>query len=142
MGRRVTMLAVAALLLAGGLGCRVCGDRPGWFASRCRDDRACRLVGHTRDACFDPTGGVPGVPVGGSVLGSGEFPGTLVPGNGVPVLPGTAPGGQPAELPYPQPSDLIPRTGVPPFAPPTPAPAGPLGVLPAPTNGTPVKATR
>jgi hypothetical protein len=68
----------------------------------------------------------------------GGAPGGFVPGNGVPLLPGAGAG---SELPFPQPTDLIPRTGVPvPPATPFPAP-GEVGasVLPVPKVAVPVK---
>ena len=81
-----------------------------------------------------------GVPVGGSVAGPG-IPGGLVPGNGVPVLPGPTPVGPPNELPMPTPSDLIPRQGVP-YAPPSVAPDPGIGAVPGQRSGQPVRTGR
>jgi hypothetical protein len=113
MIRRVTMLSLAAGLLAAAAGCRSsCGH--GWFTSA-HDPAPCELVGT-------------------SVM---PAPTTLVPGSAVPLAPGGS------ELPYPQPNDLIPRPGVPvPPAIPVPAPGDTTGLLPAPKLGTPVKSVK
>ena len=60
---------------------------------------------------------------------------------GVPLLPG---GGTGTELPFPQPNDLIPRTGVPvPSATPVPAPGdGGAALLPVPKLAVPVKGSK
>jgi hypothetical protein len=83
----------------------------GWFTSGSRDSGSCMLVGR-------PTEMPVGMPAG------------------VPLTPGAG-----ADLPYPQPNELIPRTGVPvPPAVPSPAPGdGGSAVLPAPKFGVPVK---
>jgi hypothetical protein len=131
MIRTKPVLALMCGLAIAAAGCRNCGDRCGWFASRACDP--CRQVGRTvpANACFDP---VTGVPVSSSDPGT---PGMLIPGSGVPVLPG--PAGPPSELPMPQPNELIPRPGVP-LAPPAAAPAdGSVGTLPPPRFGVPVK---
>lgn len=119
MIRRFSMVSLAAGLLVAGVGCRGSCSK-GWFTSA-SDPAACRLVGRS-DVIIDSPGA----------------PGAFVPGNGVPLMPGTAPG---SALPYPQPTDLIPRTGVPvPPAVPTPAPGdGGAAVLPAPKIAVPVK---
>lgn len=113
MARRVTTMVVAAALLTAGMGCRSTCSK-GWFTSS-RGPVDCQLVGRPGEVVI-------GTPVpGGS---------TLVPG-----------AGSSGELPYPQPSDLIPRTGVPvPPAIPSPAPGdGGAALLPAPKFGVPVK---
>jgi len=123
MIRKLSLMGLAAGLLAAGAGCRSCSK--GWFTSA-SDPAPCRLVGGS-DVIYGSTG----TPLGGA-------PGGFVPGNGVPLLPGAAPG---TELPFPQPTDLIPRTGVPvPPAVPTPAPGdGGAAILPAPKVAVPVK---
>ena len=131
---RVTVLAVAAGLLLTQAGClwrRCCGD--GGMAHRgC--EPPCHMAGRGGDCCD-------GVPVGGSIAGPG-IPGGLVPGNGIPVLPGPAPVGAPNELPMPNPSDLIPRQGVP-YAPPSVAPdPGTFGAIPGQRSGQPVRTGR
>jgi hypothetical protein len=133
MFRRVMVLALAAAMVSATVGCRHnCGGN-GWFTSRASCEPPCSLASRPADPCY------PGTPVslGG---GPGVVPeGTLVPGAGVPLMPG--PAGPAPELPYPQPTDLIPRPGVPvPSAVPTPAP-GEMGtnILPAPKAGVPVK---
>lgn len=129
MIRRVSMISLAAALLAMGVGCRHdCGG--GWFTSSSRGSAPCQLVGGSSGVMLDSTG----APIGGA-------PGAFVPGNGVPMLPGATPG---TALPFPQPNDLIPRTGVPvPPAIPTPAPGdGGAAVLPVPKVGVPVKTTK
>lgn len=115
MVRRISMICVAAALLALSVGCRHRCSGGGWFTSASRDAAPCQLVGRSSDAVI------------------GGAPGTFVPGNGVPLLPGT-------QLPFPQPNDLIPRPGVPvPPAIPTPAPGdGGAAVLPVPKIGVPV----
>lgn len=126
----LAVLGGLAILTAG---CRNCGDRCGWFASRSCDP--CRQVGRSipADACVDP---VTGIPVS-NVPGEFGSPGMLVPGSGVPLLPG--PTGPSTELPMPQPNGLIPPPGIP-FAPPSVAPGdGTMGTLPAPKFGVPVK---
>lgn len=131
MFRRVTVLALAVALLTTAAGCRSRCGGGGWFTSRLHDDSPCRLVGRPADACCDP---VVGMPV--SVTGPG-VPGGVIPGTGVPLVPSVGPAG--TELPYPQPTDLIPRPGVPvPSAVPTPAPGGETGLLPQPRVGVPV----
>jgi len=126
MIRRMSILSLAACLAALGVGCRTdCGS---WFSSSSRGSAPCQTVGQS-DMLLDSTGR----PIGGA-------PGAFVPGNAVPLLPGS-PG---TDLPYPQPADLIPRTGVPvPPAIPTPAPGdGGAALLPAPQFGIPVKTTK
>ena len=126
MIRRVSLACVAVALLSPSVGCRHdCGG--GWFTSAPRGSAPCQLVGRS-DVILDSTG----TPIGST-------PGAFVPGNGMPLMPGAAPG---SDLHFPQPNDLIPRTGVPvPPAIPTPAPPGEGGaaVLPAPKFGVPVK---
>jgi hypothetical protein len=137
MLRRVSVLGLAAALLTAAAGCRSqCGERHGLFTSSCGSPPSCRLIGSCKngEGCCE---GYPiqGVPVSGP---GGPAPGVLVPGNGVPVLPGPyGPETRPDELPYPQPSGLIPPAGVP-YAPPGPAPGdmGNNGGLPR--NGQPV----
>lgn len=131
MVRRVTVLALAAAMVSTTVGCRTrCGG--GWFTSRLHGDSPCRLVGRPADGCCEEVAGVP-VSVGGPAM-----PGTLVPGAGVPLLPGAT--GPAPELPFPNPSDLIPRAGVPvPPAVPVPAPGEMGNVLPPPKFGVPVK---
>ena len=131
MVRRVSMMSLAAILLTLSVGCRHNCGGGGWFTSSSRDSAPCQLVGRSSDVILDSTG----TPIGG-------IPGGFVPGNGVPLMPGGAPGTQ---LPFPQPNDLIPRTGVPgvPPAIPTPAPGdGGAALLPAPKLGVPVKTTK
>ena len=69
----------------------------------------------------------------------------VVPGPGMPLVPGIVPGGPAPELPYPQPTDLIPRPGVPvPPAIPVPAPdsgAARNATAFAMSSGTPVLPT-
>ena len=127
MVRRLSILSLSAFLLTFTVGCRHdCGS--GWFTSSSRGSAPCQLVGRSSDVIIDSTG----TPIGGT-------PG-FAPGNGVPLMPGTAPG---STLPFPQPNDLIPRTGVPsvPYADPSAAPGG-MSVLPVPKIGVPVKTTK
>ncbi|QDU21567.1 hypothetical protein [Urbifossiella limnaea] len=123
MVRKVSVLALAVAATVAAGGCRTnCGS--GWFTSR-GNSAPCQLVG-SGSSCVE------GVPVGGN------FP-TGTPGGFIPGGSG-GPGG-PSELPLPQPTDLIPRPGVPtqPFAVPTPAPGeGGANLLPAPKGGVPV----
>ena len=96
-----------------------------------------RLIGSGKqtDVCYDPSTGYPiGMPVSGP---ASVYPGTLIPGNGVPLLPGPT-GLAPNELPFP--GSTIPPAGIP-FAPPTTAPGdmGPNAALPLPRNAVPVK---
>ena len=122
MGRKVSVLALAVATFAAAGGCRHrCG---GWFTSGCRAEAPCQVAGSSG-------GVVDGVPVGGGFPAG--VPAGVVPGGGYPL-----PTGGPSELPLPQPSDLIPRQGVP-FAPPTPAPGdNGASLLPAPKGGVPV----
>lgn len=115
MLRRVSMFVLAAATLAAGFGCRNSCSK-GLFTSSSRDPSPCQLVGR-------PTDVVIGAPATG----------------GVPLMPGVP--GTGGDLPYPQPTDLIPRTGVPvPPAVPTPAPGdGGAAVLPVPKVAVPVK---
>jgi len=134
MIRRFFTLALAGLAAAA-VGCRHCGER-GWFASTHRGDDHGTLTGRPTagEVCYDP---VPGIPASGGFVGHGA-PTTLIPSAAVPPQPGV----RPDELPYPQPSDLIPRPGVP-LAPPSAAPGdGSAGVLPAPRAGVSVKGTK
>jgi hypothetical protein len=112
MLRRVSMFVLAAATLAAGFGCRSSCSK-GWFTSSSHDPFACQLVGRPTD-----------VVIGSPAVG------------GVPLTPGVG-----GDLPYPQPTDLIPRTGVPvPPAVPTPAPGeGGAAVLPVPKVAVPVK---
>lgn len=122
MVRRAAVLGVAGVLVAAA-GCRhSCGDR-GWFTGFGRGSAPGNLVGRSGgvEVCADPVG--PGVPVSGGGIGPG-FGGTLMPRSAVGA----------EELPLP----TIPPVGVP-LAPRTPAPADPLGTLPPPRIGTPVK---
>jgi hypothetical protein len=126
MVRRTSMLSLAGCVLTLSVGCRSdCGG--GWFSSSSRGSAPCQTVSQP-GVILDSTG----QPIGGA-------PGAFVPGNAVPLIPGS-PG---TDLPYPQPADLIPRTGVPvPPAIPTPAPGdGGAALLPAPQFGVPVKGT-
>ncbi|HYH66492.1 MAG TPA: hypothetical protein VD866_17495 [Urbifossiella sp.] len=131
MIRKVSVLALAAATAAAAGGCRSnCGS--GWFTSR-GSNAPCQLAGSS-GACMD------GTPVGGSFPAG--VPGGVIPGGGYPPPGGGygAPVG-PSELPPPQPTDLIPRPGVPtqPFAVPSPAPGeGGANLLPAPKGGVPV----
>ncbi len=137
MFRRLTMTALAAGLLAAGVGCRSsCGERRGLFGLCNRSDGGGdHLLGFHKGnnggtvTGFEGDCGVPGQLTG------------LPAQEGVPLMPapGPVPGGvapgRPDELPFPQPSgDLIPRPGVP-FAPPTPAPAE----ITTPSSRTPAK---
>ena len=129
MIRRMSMMCVAAALLASSVGCRSnCGG--GWFTSSSRGAAPCQLVGRSSDGIVDSTG----MPIG-------AVPGTFGPGNGVPLLPGSGTG---TELPFPRPNDLIPRTGVPvPSATPVPAPGdGGAALLPVPKVAVPVKGSK
>lgn len=112
MVRRVSMMVLAAALVASAAGCRSSCSK-GWFTSASRGPAECQLVGRPGEV----------------VIGTPVPAGTYVPNAG---------GG---ELPFPQPNELIPRTGVPvPPAIPTPAPGdGGAAFLPAPKNGVPVK---
>lgn len=136
MTRRLITLSLATALTTASAGCRLCGDR-GWFTSTRRGDAPGILAGRSQpgEACCDP---LSGLPVSGIPSGVGP-PTTLIPGPaGLPTYPGT----RPDELPYPQPTDLIPRPGVP-LAPPSPAPAdGGTSMLPAPKAGVSVKGGR
>jgi hypothetical protein len=126
MVRRVSMLCLSAALLTVGVGCRNCCG--GGLMSSSNGAAPCQLAGRSTDVILDSTG----MPIGAA-------PGTFGPGNGVPLLPGASPG---TPLPFPQPTDLIPRPGVPgvPPAIPTPAPGdGGAAVLPIPKIGVPVK---
>lgn len=111
MARRVSMFVLAAAMLSAGLGCRNSCSK-GWFTSASRGPADCMLVGRPGDM----------------VIGS--------PTTGVPPAPGSG-----ADLPFPQPNELIPRPGVPvPPANPSPAPGdGSSAILPAPKFGVPVK---
>ena len=113
MLRRVSMLVLAAAMLSAGFGCRSSCSK-GWFTSGSHNSDSCMLVGR-------PTT----MPIG-SITATG----------GVPLSPGAGP-----DLPFPQPNELIPRTGVPvPPAVPSPAPGeGGAAVLPAPKYAVPVK---
>ena len=130
MLRRVSILSLSLALLTASVGCRHRCGGGGWFTSASHDAQPCQLVGRSSGAILDSTG-----------LPFGAAPGTFVPGNGVPLMPGSAPG---TDLPFPQPNDLIPRTGVPvPPAIPTPAPGEVgAGILPVPKIGVPVKTTK
>lgn len=121
MIRRFSMVSLAAGLLVAGVGCRNSCSK-GWFTSA-SDPASCRLVGRSSDVIIDSPGAAPGA---------------FVPGGGVPLMPGAGNGTQ---LPFPQPAELIPRTGVPvPPAVPTPAPGdGGAAVLPVPKLAVPVK---
>lgn len=131
-GRKPVLALLGGLAFAAA-GCRNCGDRCGWFASRACDP--CRQIGRsapTTDCCVSPIAGMPVSNVTGE-----PAPGILLPGSGIPMLPG--PGG-PSELPMPQPN-LIPPAGVPgvPYAPPSVAPGeGSASTLPPPRYGVPV----
>ena len=131
MVRKVSVLALTVAAAATAGGCRSsCGG--GLFTSR-GQSTPCQLVGSSASC-------VEGMPVGGSFPAG--VPGGVVPGGAYPFQGGgySTPGG-PSELPLPQPSDLIPRPGVPtqPFAVPGPAPAdGGANLLPAPKGGVPV----
>src|SRR5262245_27996429 len=99
MFRRLTVWGLAAMLLTAGLGCR---------HNSCRTvsssgGSSTRLIGSGKppEVCYD---GVVGMPVSGQ---PGVNPGTLVPGNGVPLLPGPM-GVSPNELHFPQPSNIPP----------------------------------
>jgi hypothetical protein len=134
MFRRTSALALGVALLAAATGCRSscnnCNNSHGWFTSNARQDVPCQLVsnGKAMDGCFDA---VTGVPVPCPPPGA-----TVLPGGGYPYSP--PPVTRPDELPYPSPSDLIPRPGVP-YAPPYPAPGG-EGASAVPKAGTtPVK---
>lgn len=118
MIRRFSMAGLATALMVAGIGCRASCSNGGLFTSA-NTPGECRLVGRS-DVMMAP----------------GGAPGTFVPGNAVPLVPGDG-----TQLPYPQPADLIPRTGVPvPPAIPSPAPGdGGAAVLPVPKIGVPVK---
>jgi len=105
------MMVAAAALVASAAGCRNTCSK-GWFTSASRGPADCQLVGRPGEV----------------VIGA--------PAGGMPYAPGAG-----ADLPFPQPNELIPRTGVPvPPAIPTPAPGdGGAAFLPAPKHGVPVK---
>lgn len=135
MYRRLTTLAILGASLALSTGCRsACNGSRGLFSSHARSETPCQLTSGTRnmEGCFDAISGqpIPCPPMGTSVI-----PGvTPVPA----PVPTTTP--RPDELPYPSPSDMIPRPGVP-FAPPSPAPGtGDAGH--APKTGVPVKGSK
>lgn len=126
MARRVSILALAAALLCSAVGCRNCGGRCGWFASRSSPDSCGQLVsrGTSTEIPVDPASGMP--------LQGYTMPGSVIPGSS--GIPNGVPGTQPDMLPYPQPGTLIPPPTIP-FAPPSPAPGGTLGTLPPPKSG-------
>lgn len=119
MSRRVSVLLLAAVL-ASAAGCRnpACGERHGLFTSHTRSEPKCTLVGSggrmPAEGCYDAVTGQP-IPCPPST--------TTIPGGTYPPPP--AGPGRPDELPFPGPTDLIPRAGVP-SAPPSAAPG--LGV--------------
>ena len=118
MARSPAVLTLAAALLATAGGCRLWDrDRPSsCVTSGVRADPPCRLTGRPADACYDPCIVLP------APGGASGGPAMVVPGGGYP----TTPTPRPDELPFPAPSDTIPRPNVP-FAPPTPAPGDTLG---------------
>lgn len=139
MIRRPVLTLVGCGLLVSAVGCRHnnncsgSGGGLGLFSSGGQPPT--RLTsGSPADACFSTTGGVPltTYPMGG-------VPTTGFPGGAVPMVPGTIPGSRPDELPFPNPSDMIPRPAVP-----IPAPGDPgnIGTLPAPVAGQPVKGNK
>jgi hypothetical protein len=121
MFRRLSTLTLGAALLVFAAGCRsTCNNQPGCFASGSGTPAPCHLTSNPRETCFDAVTGmpIPCPPQGGT---------TVIPGGSYPYNPGTIPGSQPNELPFPSPSDMIPRQGVP-FAPPSVAPGGGTGL--------------
>lgn len=124
MVRRLTMLGLAAALLAVAAGCRssCSSSGHGLFTSNAGNGGNCQLVGSGKPTViyYDST---PGVPVSAPV---GAVPGMVVPG------------GRADELPFPQPNGLIPPAGVP-FAPPTPAPGNLDASTGTPKTVVPVK---
>lgn len=125
MIRRVSLLGLAAGLLTTTAGCRFfCGDRCGWLSSRSRCDQPCQLVGRAGgEIPIDPATGQP----------IGATPGTLIPGS---AIPSPTPGARPDELPFPQPSGVVPPPGS--TIPPTGLPYAPPSVAPPPVDGGPV----
>lgn len=132
MFRRLSSLFILAALLALSTGCRsTCNGSRGWFSSNSNSQAPCHLTGNSNgmEGCFDPVSGrpIPCPPMDSSVVIPGGTP-----------SPGFAPRSD--ELPYPAPSDMIPRPGVP-YAPPAPAPGG-MGASTTPKTGTTVKGTK
>lgn len=128
----------AALLLA--TGCRGLVNRtPGLVASGISASGGsggapCQLTGNSvpREQCFDAVTGqpIPCPPQGTTtILPGGTYPSTI------PTAPPLAPSA-PNELPFPGPSDMIPRQGIP-YAPPSVAPGDGLGA--ATKTGQPLK---
>ena len=132
MFRRSCALTLGVALLALPAGCRhpAAKPGPGVSTSNPRPDAPCQLTGNMRpsDACYDA---ITGRPVPCPPPGSG----VVIPGGGYPNPPTTI---RPDELPYPTPSEMIPRPDVP-FAPPMPAPGGEGASANPKTGGQPVK---
>jgi hypothetical protein len=132
MVRRSSALVLGAALLVSAAGCRTCGDR-GWFSSHAAPPGGppCALAGsgaQPLEGCYDAITGQPvPCPPATGVIPGGSYP-----------LPAPGGAGLPNELPFPSPSDMIPRPGVP-FAPPMPAPGE--GASANPKGATAVKGT-
>ena len=129
MARRATILALGASLLVASSGCRHpwlnrdCSS-PGrgsgsGSGTGCGTGATAGTGCRQSDSCFDPMTGM-GMPVSGP---TGIVPGTLIPGSGVPLMPGGGMGDPSNVLPFPG-VDRIPPPSVPstPSAPRTPAP--------------------
>ena len=108
MLRSSSALLLGTALLVSAVGCRHNCTSNGWSANS--TEVPCQLTGNGKmmDGCFDPISGRP-MPCPPSTM--------PIPSGGYPGAPGT----RPDELPFPAPSDMIPRPGVP-YAPPMPAP--------------------
>lgn len=109
---RMSVVSLVTALLVVTAGCRTHGNNnqsPGWFASR-NAGAPCHLTSNPGTSCFDAITGmpIPCPPQSGT---------TVIPGGSYPITPGA----RPDELPFPGPSDMIPRPGVP-LAPPSAAP--------------------
>jgi hypothetical protein len=118
MVRRLSTLSLGAILMLAA-GCRWCHNQPGCLTSGSPGGAPCQLTGTMRpgESCYDAITGMP-IPC------PPQAPTMVIPGGGYPYDPGLAPGvpgTRPDELPFPGPSDMIPRQGVP-FAPPSAAP--------------------
>lgn len=133
---RLLFTLFLGLLLTTASGCRnTCGNQQSKSASNTRPDMQPYALtsGGPRmmEGCYDAITGRP-VPCPPSTM--------VLPGNpyqGPP--PGIAAPSRPDELPFPAPSDMIPRPGVP-YAPPMPAPGTEGASLTPKAGTTPVKA--
>lgn len=123
MFRRLSILMFGAAILFLATGCRGLVNRtPGLVAAGVAGSGGgaapCQLTGNAmpREQCFDAITGMPiPCPPQGSTM--------VIPGGAYPSNPGMTPTAPSNELPFPGPSDMIPRPSVP-FAPPSVAPGG------------------